>query len=465
MRDSLLARAAVVLLVFAVLLVPLGMIRSLVAEREARRREAVAEIAQAWGGPQTVLGPVLVIPHRVVRKEVVVPPPAPGMPASTVVTPVEKTHVETAYAAFLPDRLAFEGRLVPERRKRGLFEAVVYAVELKATGTFPAPDLRALGIDPDAVDFAGAFLSVAVADTRGIREEASVLWDGSNVRFRPGPGPSALGDAGLNAPLGPLDGGKTHAFSFTLRLRGTESLSVAPLGASTEATFSSPWPSPSFTGTFPPETRTVGASGFTAAWRVSSFGRPYAQAWRACPPKDQIAASSFGTRLYLPADEYQQTTRALKYAVLFVGLTFLAFALFEVLGHARLHPLQYLFVGFALALFYLLLLSLAEHAGFGPAYLAAASATTLLVAGYSVWALAGARRGALLGAALASLYATLYVLLRLEDWALLLGAGVLFAILSAVMFGTRRVDWWTLSSAPPRRFPPPPAPGPSAGRS
>ena len=456
MRDSLLARAAVTLLVFAVLLVPLGMIRGLVAERESRRREAVAEIAQAWGGPQTVLGPVLVVPHRVVRKEVVVPPPAPGMPASTVVTPVEKTRVETAYAAFLPDRLAFEGRLVPERRKRGLFEAAVYAVELKATGTFPAADLRALGIDPEAADFPGAFLSVAVSDTRGIREEASVAWDGASVRFRPGPGPSGLGDAGLNAPLASLDPAKTHAFSFTLRLRGTESLSVAPLGASTEATLSSPWPSPSFTGTFPPETRTVGASGFTAAWRVSSFGRPYPQAWRACPPKDQIAASAFGARLYLPADEYQQTTRALKYAVLFVGLTFLAFALFEVLGHARLHPLQYLFVGFALALFYLLLLSLGEHAGFGVAYLSAASATTLLVAGYSVWALSGAARGVLLGAALASLYGTLYVLLRLEDWALLLGAGVLFAILAGLMFGTRRVDWWTLGSAPPRRFPPPP---------
>ena len=454
MRDSLLARAAVTLLVFAVLLIPLGMIRGLVAEREARRREAVAEIAQAWGGPQTVLGPVLVVPHRVVRKEVVVPPPAPGMPASTVVTPVEKTRVETAYAAFLPDRLAFEGRLVPERRKRGLFEAVVYAVELKATGTFPAADLRALGIDPDAADFAGAFLSVAVADTRGIREEASVLWDGANVRSAR---PRAVGPRGCGAERAArvprrredarvLVHAETPRNGVPLgraarRLDGSDgllALAVAELY-----------------GHVPPETRTVGASGFTAAWRVSSFGRPYAQAWRACPPKEQIAASSFGARLYLPADEYQQTTRALKYAVLFVGLTFLAFALFEVLGHARLHPLQYLFVGFALALFYLLLLSLAEHTGFGPAYLAAASATTLLVAGYSVWALAGAGRGALLGAALASLYGTLYVLLRLEDWALLLGAGVLFAILAAVMFGTRRVDWWTLSSAPPRRFPPP----------
>jgi inner membrane protein len=165
----------------------------------------------------------------------------------------------------------------------------------------------------------------------------------------------------------------------------------------------------------------------------------------------------FGARLYLPADAYQQTTRALKYAVLFVGLTFLAFALFEVLGGVRLHPLQYLLAGFALALFYLLLLSLAEHAGFGPAYLAAASATTLLVTGWGAFALAAAGRALLLGAGLATLYGYLYVLLRLEDWALVLGAVALFAILAGVMFGTRRVDWWTLSSAPPRLFPPPPA--------
>ena len=141
-----------------------------------------------------------------------------------------------------------------------------------------------------------------------------------------------------------------------------------------------------------------------------------------------------------------------------MGLTFLAFALFEVLGGLRLHPLQYLFVGFALALFYLLLLSLSEHAGFGRAYLAAAAATTLLVSGYSLWVLAGAARAAIMAAALASLYGTLYVLLRLEDWALVLGAAVLFLILAGIMIGTRRVDWWSLGSAPapPRRFAPPP---------
>jgi len=457
MRDSWLARGVVVLLLPAFLLVPLSMIEGLVAEREARRRAAVDEIGSTWGGPQTILGPVLVLPHRVLRKENVVLSPPGGAAAGTPGVVQERTRVETAHAAFLPERLKVEGTLVPERRRRGIFEVVVYAGTLAVSGTLPPSDVRALGLDPNDVAFADAFLSVALTDTRGIREEPVLLFDGARVAFRPGAGDAGLGTAGLHAPLPAFDPGRPHTFSFTLRLQGTESFSVAPLGASTEASLASPWPSPSFSGSFLPETRRTGPDGFTAAWRVSSFGRAYPQSWKACPPSDAIARSVFGARLFLPADAYQQTTRALKYAVLFVGLTFLAFALFEVLGGVRLHPLHYLLAGFALALFYLLLLSLAEHAGFGPAYLAAASATTLLLAGWGAFVLAAAARAALLGAGLATLYGYLYVLLRLEDWALVLGSAALFAILAGVMFGTRRVDWWSLGSAPPRAFPPPPA--------
>ena len=457
MKDSWLARGVVVLLLLAFLLVPLRMIEGLVAEREARRRAAVDEIGSTWGGPQTILGPVLVLPHRVLRKENVVLSPPGGSAAGTPGVVQERTRVETAHAAFLPERLKVEGTLVPERRRRGIFEIVVYTGTLAVSGTLPPSDVRALGLDPDDVAFADAFLSVALTDTRGIREEPVLLFDGARVAFRPGAGDAGLGTAGLHAPLPAFDPGRPHTFSFTLRLQGTESFSVAPLGASTEASLASPWPSPSFSGSFLPETRRTGPDGFTAAWRVSSFGRAYPQSWKACPPSDAIARSVFGARLFLPADAYQQTTRALKYAVLFVGLTFLAFALFEVLGGVRLHPLHYLLAGFALALFYLLLLSLAEHAGFGPAYLIAAAATTLLITGWGAFVLAAAARAALLGSGLSALYAYLYVLLRLEDWALVLGAVALFAILAGVMFGTRRVDWWSLGSAPPRAFPPPPA--------
>ncbi len=163
-------------------------------------------------------------------------------------------------------------------------------------------------------------------------------------------------------------------------------------------------------------------------------------------------------RLFLPADAYQQATRALKYAILFVGLTFLAFGLFETFGGLRLHPLQYLFVGFALVIFYLLLVSLSEHVGFGVAYLAAASATTILVSTYCAWVLVVKARALVMAGALAALYGYLFVLLRLEDYALLLGSVALFALLAALMLATRRVDWWSVGgpARPPRSFQPPP---------
>jgi inner membrane protein len=280
MRDSWLARAVVVLLLLAVLLVPLRMIEGLVAEREARRRAAVDEIGATWGGPQTLIGPVLVLPHRVLRRENVVLAPPPGAAAGTPGVVQERTRVEVVHAAFLPDRLKVDGTLVPERRRRGIFEVVVYAGLLAVSGTIPATDVRSLGLDPDDVAFADAFLSVALTDTRGIREEPVLLFDGARVEFRPGAGDSGLGAAGLHASLPAFDPGKPHTFSFTLRLQGTESLSVAPLGASTEAALASAWPSPSFSGAFLPETRRTGPEGFSAAWRVSSFGRAYHRAGR-----------------------------------------------------------------------------------------------------------------------------------------------------------------------------------------
>ena len=200
---------------------------------------------------------------------------SPGPPPP----PVERTRVEIAYAGFLPDRLKVEGTLAPERRRRGLFEVTVYGATLTVSGTWTSADLAGLGLDPRDVDLSGAFLSVALSDTRGIREAPALTFDGVPVAFRPGTGPSGLGTSGLNAPLAAFDPAKPHTFTFTLRLQGTESLSVAPLGASTETSLSSPWTSPSFSGAFLPETRRVGPDGFSAVWRVSSFGRSDPQSW------------------------------------------------------------------------------------------------------------------------------------------------------------------------------------------
>ena len=460
MRHPLLARFFVVLSLVVFLLVPLQMIRGVIDERAARRAAALAEVASTWGAAQTLVGPVVVVPFQVERKESWVDPAvSPGAPHGGAVR--ERTRVDVEQATFLPDTLKVEGRLVPDRRWRGIFEVVVYRTELAVSGTIPAPDLGPLGVPPEDVHWKDAFLSVGLSGTRGIREEVRLLWDGAPVGFRPGLGAACLAPSGIHAPLIALEGtgALSHKFAFTLTLQGTEALAVTPLGATTEAVLRSPWPSPSFFGAFLPDRRTVTPEGFDATWKVSSFGRSYPQRWRGdqAARGDAVAKSAFGVRLFLPADAYQQATRALKYAILFVGLTFLAFALFETFSGLRIHPLQYLFVGFALVLFYLLLVSLSEHVGFGAAYLAAASATTLLVSSYCAWVLAAKTRALVMAAALAALYGYLFVLLRLEDYALLLGSVALFALLAALMLATRRVDWWSVGGPgrPPTSFQPP----------
>jgi inner membrane protein len=190
----------------------------------------------------------------------------------------------------------------------------------------------------------------------------------------------------------------------------------------------------------------VRGTGFEALWKVSWFGRSYPQQWRTdeageVASADALNGSAFGVELLVPVDAYQKTERARKYGVLFLLLTFLTFFLYEQFNPFSLHPVQYLLVGSALCLFYLLLLSVSEHLPFGLSYLMASAATVLLIGGYSMAILRGALRALLMTVVLGALYGYLYVLLQLEDYALLLGSVGLFVILALVMYLTRRIDW------------------------
>ncbi|HSB36483.1 MAG TPA: cell envelope integrity protein CreD, partial [Thermoanaerobaculia bacterium] len=348
---------------------------------------------------------------------------------------------------FLPSALKVDGTLATERRRRGLFEAVLYRAQLTLSGTFAPPDLKALGIRPEDVLWEKATLSAGVSDARGVKDASRLLWAEQPISLGPGTAERGVAKPGVSAavPLSP-DASEPTPFTLSLTLAGSESLFVAPAGAVTTVRLSSPWPTPGFGGAFLPDSRDVSAAGFTAAWAVSALGRGTAQEWRsdggtAGLRREGLEKSAFGVTLVVPADGYQQTTRALKYGILFIALTYLAFFLFEVFGGTRTHPLQLLFVGLALALFYLLLLSLSEHTGFARAYLVAATATVACVGGYAAAILGARGRAAALAAGLLGLYGTLFVLLSLEDYALLLGSIVLFAILASVMYLTRHVDW------------------------
>ena len=432
LRDStgfkMLALGGLVIL----LLIPLGMVRSLISEREGRRAQAAGEVAATWGKSQLLGGPVLTVPYR-----------------QHATDDKGKEQVWISYARFLPARLKVDGRVIPERRNRGIFEAVVYRADLRWTGAFRRPSFAGWAIAPQDILWNSAYLSVGVPDLRGIRSSVGIDWEGRTLQFQPGGGEEGLWSSGLRVPVPGLEAGKEtdfFGFAFDLGINGSKALQFLPLGQQTMVDLHSTWPSPSFSGAFLPESRKVTGMGFDARWNLSWFGRSYPQRWlreeaEKLAPQAALEGSAFGVELFLPVDAYQKTERSVKYGVLFLVLTFLTFFLYEVFSAVSLHPLQYFLVGSALCLFYLLLLSISEHVPFGISYLAAASATVLLIGGYSVAVLRGRLRALLMTLVLGVLYGYLFVLLQLEDYALLMGSLGLFAILALVMFLTRRIDW------------------------
>ncbi len=443
LRDSAVVKMLVIGVLIVMLLIPLAMVGSLVSERQGRQQEAAQEVADSWGRPQVLAGPVLTVPYLVHFKN-----------EKGVVT------TQTTYARFLPEELKVEGDVESQRLNRGIFEVAVYRTGLKWSGTFARPSFEEWHVAPEDVVWRDAYLAIGVPDMRGITSGVDLTWGNRTLGLAPGGGEAGLWQSGLRVPIPDLTTGKegeVYAFAFDLGINGSENLSFLPLGKETTVALKSNWPSPSFKGEFLPAQRTVRGTGFEALWHVSWFGRSFPQQWREgeaqeLAPQGALDGSAFGVQLFMPVDAYQKTERSTKYGVLFLVLTFLTFFLYEQFNPFSLHPVQYLLVGFALCLFYLLLLSISEHAPFGLAYLAAAAATVLLIGGYSAAILRGALRALLMTVVLSTLYGYLYVLLQLEDYALLLGSVGLFAILALVMYLTRRIDW----SAPRRGSTPPP---------
>jgi inner membrane protein len=427
-RDPIVTKMIVVAVLIVGLLIPIEWIDGLVHERRQRHAEVRREVSATWGGEQLVQGPVLILPYVERRQD-----------------EKGKETVWRRRAYSLPEQLEIDGVIEPETRARGIFEVLLYRVRLRIRGTFAAPDFGSRPVAPEDVAWEDATLSIGIPDLRGMESDPKLEWNGTPVAFRPGAGSIPIYASGMNATVPGVAATGGHRFSFSVSLTGTDALRFVPVGKDNRVTLASSWPDPSFDGAFLPLERSVRTDGFDASWRVSYYGRSFPQSWRSddsstAPRAEALAAAAFGVRLLESIDFYRKTERATKYAVLFLALTFLAFLLFETWTRLRVHPLPYLLVGLSLCLFFVLLLSLAEHLGFALAYALAASGTIAVIAGYASRLLAGTRRGALLAGGLAGLYGWLYVLLQIEDYALLLGSLGLFVALAAVMYATRGLD-------------------------
>jgi len=455
MQKTLFLKALVTAALALALLVPLGMIHTTVYERQARQAAVVQEVAASTAGAQTLAGPVLVFPYTLEWTEVALEN-APGTPPGTTdrVRREYQRRTEGRWV-LLPNQADWAAQAATDYKARGLFKALVYDVTAKVTGHFEVPAEPALpGLSERVkVTWGTPFVSVLITDTRGLSSAPRLTLDGRELGFRNGSGLAAMPD-GIRAELDGVRPGSALSlpFSLTLSVRGTECLNFMPLAETTRVELTSAWPHPSFSGSFLPTPRDqqIGPDGFSARWEVTALAAKapaaFVVAAREGKPCDGTCRESFGVRLVEPVNIYSMADRALKYGFLFVALSFAAFFLFEILKSLRIHPAQYLLVGLALALFFLLLLSLSEHIRFGLAYGIAAGACIGLQGFYLSYVLGGVGRGLSFAGLLAALFGALYGLLVNEDTALLMGSLLLFGLLALVMGITRRVDWYALKA-------------------
>lgn len=437
LRNPLFTKILMISLLAVLLLIPLGMIQSKISERQSLQYQVQQDIARSASGPQTITGPYLVIRYKLIERRTM--KDSSGNEKVVTSSSMHDTVV-------MPRNLKIDGEADVETRSRGIYQARLFNLHSNLTGDFVVPQgygiNRALGdISPVA-----AFFVVNVSDSRGIRNAPVLTLNGTKFEFSPGCiGP--ISGNGMHVPLQALEVSQTHTFKFDfpLELQGMTTLAVMPSGNNTEMSLKSSWPHPSFGGSYLPLTRTVDEKGFSAQWLVTNLARNNSAHNEDGSP---IGKEGYSVDFINPVNVYLLSERAVKYGVLFVVLVFTSFFMFEVLRSLRIHPMQYLLVGLAMAMFFLLIISLSEHMPFLASYVVSGAACAALIGVYLAGVLKNRKPALAFSGGIALLYAVLYGVLQSEDNALLMGTLVMFAALAAVMVLTRRMDWYGLSVAP-----------------
>ncbi len=430
-RNSVMFKVLSIGFLILLLLIPTAMVEGLIRDRQYRQSETIQEVSSLWGNPQRLSGPIITIPYEyyVEGKD------------DKLIRMVEHAH-------FLPEALNIEGRVETEIRYRGIYKVVVYTTKLDVDGTFRHPSFADWGIPNDRVLWKDAFMSVGIADLRGIQENINITWNDTPYEVNPGIDTkhlSAKSGVSVRLPITAVadtDNG-LHTYSFELNLNGSQSIHFEPLGKETNVKLSSNWNKPSFNGAFTSDNFEVSDDGFSADWQIFHLNRNFPQQWRG--PQYQTSISSFGVNLLLPIDQYQQTNRAAKYAIMIISLTFLLYFFVEILNKVMIHPIQYILVGLSLVIFYTLLLSISERSHFNFAYVISSIAIITLITAYSKSIFKDMRLTAVVGGVLTLLYAFIFIVLQLEELALLMGSIGLFLVMALVMYLSRKIDWYNLS--------------------
>lgn len=441
------AKLAMAGLVALVLMIPLIMVYWLVSDREAQSHVAQRSITAGWGGAQVISGPVLVVPYmrRVTQTE------------QEDGKSVTRTTLVRDELFLSPARQDVRTELTPQTRSRSIYASVIYQAAMEGESRFVLPDdVERHGVPRDQLQMDQAELRFGVSDPRGLQNDAIVRIGGKTMELRPGKGVASSGGSGFFTFL-QWDGAPIDV-KWSYGLRGSRNIALVPRGGQTSWQVSSPWPHPSFAGSFLPDESKVSGDGFTARYLVSNLalgqslvlddepGVPVIPAAADYSASDQLAmeqgqsqAASIG--LVEPVDLYSQVDRSVKYGFLFIGFTFFAFLMFDIVGGARVSSAEYLLTGAGLILFFVMLLAFAEVIGFALAYVVASVGIIGLLTAYSAAVLASRKRAGFIGVMIAGLYGLIYVLLKLEAFSLVIGSIMLFLALAGMMYATRNVDW------------------------
>ncbi len=420
---------------FLLLQVPLLQIGGVVAERIGGRAEAMHSVASAWGGHQILFGPRLVVPIV----ETVEESKANGLGQFTV-----SSREITRFAVFLPATMNVTGNVESQTRHRGIFDIPVYTVQTEISGHFERPALGLLNSAKGRARWEDAYFAFKVSSPTSLQEVSALAWNGEELLFEPAPDGK---EVSRNDLVVSIDLSKTQNkldFDFDIKINGSSGLDIVPVGKATKVELRSNWPDPSFIGDWLPIKHAIDESGFSARWEIPYLSRSFPQQWLSSGGSEQPALSSFGIRLLSLVDNYRMVERSIKYASLFLVLSFACIWLLDILYFSPVHPIQYFLIGLALAVFCLLLVALSEHLGFFWSYLISACCVLAMAFMYSSAALKSIHRATLLCCLLTALYCYLYTVLHLESLALLAGTTLVVVALATLMFFTRTIDWFSM---------------------
>lgn len=422
-----------------ILLIPLSMIKDIINERQSLKQGVMNEVAGTWGFEQNVGAIILTVPYEVFwqeKEEYYV-----GNNLQSRLVQKKSMH----YKHFLPEEIKIKANVEVEERKRSIYKVPLYTSDIFIEGYFPQISEEDFLGKEKKVLWHDAFINLGISDLNGIRESINVNWNNQNLAFIPSENKN-LFPSSVEAKLkDKIEGNTQYHFSTSLRLAGSFSINFFPLGKITEVKMKSNWSHPSFKGADLPQNHEITDQGFQANWKKLYLARNFPQNWVDQEIEfNKVRQSSFGVELFQPVGIYHKATRACKYGILFILLTFLFFFLIEIMNENKVHPFQYLLVGLGLALFYILVISLSEHISFGSAYLISAIANISLIVLFAKKIFSKGKAVLILLGSLSSLYIFLYVLLQLIDYALVIGSWGLFLILALVMYASTRINWQRL---------------------